>query len=523
MPFLFTKLFSLQPSWPSARFVVRFCEEHMWQLFKRVVRPLVPETLWQQARRLLMAPGDQSVALRQELAAIALELAQTKAGVSAIQGQTNEALSHIVVLRQELAGRGVGSSGEAGLALQLSETKARVSALQGQSGEALSHIIVLRRELAEWAARPNGTELSPAPAERGPPNMPSPGYSDLYTLPRRLDCAAKQLEHCPSEQGPKGQHGLRAHYARIADLVSQYWIRHREPPQDLFPADDFSGEFAAKAGIEVPQLSMAEAPGLLPWRHLWFDTDCGILLILGGLIASSTSKAPHTAANAEVFVFDFVRMRCLPVTGFPTGPGSGAFWQQLGNLLIKHGVFRRVLIVPVGARESLVNDWIPGGTMHKMTSLAFSRLRKELGLAYLPFSAVLWQQGEGDARCTDISAAAYKMHFHDAVANLRANGVFAPVFVALSTSSKSTSDKAEYHNREVIRYAQSNLEDASCGILSGPDLDTAADPCCDVQDGEGKSAAELWARVLISRPGMLQKIPCIQEHVVPWRDDPVRV
>jgi hypothetical protein len=68
------------------------------------------------------------------------------------------------VLRQELSEKGGELSGLAAIAVQLSETKAGVSAIQGESGEALSHIIVLRRELSEL-----GTRLTTG-AAAGPPS-----------------------------------------------------------------------------------------------------------------------------------------------------------------------------------------------------------------------------------------------------------------------------------------------------------------------------------------------------------------
>jgi chromosome segregation ATPase len=144
-------------------------EEHMWQPFKRLMNWLVPEG--QEAFRQLMAIHAQSSetnqqvrALRRDLADLALEVSQTKAGVSVIQGQTNEALTHIIVLRQELSEKGGELSGLAAIAVQLSETKAGVSAIQGESGEVLSHIIVLRRELSEL-----GTRLTTG-AAAGPPS-----------------------------------------------------------------------------------------------------------------------------------------------------------------------------------------------------------------------------------------------------------------------------------------------------------------------------------------------------------------
>jgi hypothetical protein len=53
-------------------------------------------------------------------------------------------------------------------------------------------------------------------------------------------------------------------------------------------------------------------------------------------------------------------------------------------------------------------DWIPGGKFHRRTELALSGLRKDLGGALLPFSAV-GNRAEAEANYTQMSARAYTM------------------------------------------------------------------------------------------------------------------
>jgi hypothetical protein len=469
-------------------------EGAMWRRLKRVLRALIPEGVRQEAHRLLTviyAQSEQLLSVQRDVAELALglsqtkaelalgisqtkaelalELSQTKAGVSAIQGQSNESFTHIIVLRQELAEMSKALSTMQSLALELVQTKAGVSSLQGQTGEALSHIV----ELHAWAL---------------------PLLLDLAARDQLQKASALEAEICREEH-----QGLAVHYARMADLVSRYWIRRQEPPQDVFPADDFSIQFAKQSGIEVPNAYVAEVrPLLLPWRHLWSDPECGIFLIVGQSMGGDDSQFSHLG-DGDVFVFDFLRMHCLQPTDFPSGAGNRAFWDKLGNSLISKGVFRRVLIISLDATEPVASDWIPGGTMHRLASLAFSRLRKELGTASLPFSAVLWQQGEADAAHTDISALAYKMHFRDAIADLRANGVFAPVFAAISTLGSCSGDSSG--NRDAVRSALLSLPDPSCGIFSGPDLDSEAVWAPDV----AAKSAELWLSALADRRGLLDR------------------
>jgi hypothetical protein len=104
--------------------------------------------------------------------------------------------------------------------------------------------------------------------------------------------------------------------------------------------------------------------------------------------------------------------------------------------------------------------------MHARTTLALSRLRKELNLSVIPFSSIIWQQGEAEANHTRMSTQAYKMRFYDVVADLRANAVFAPVFVACTTLCEA--GPHPFDNRVAIRQALLELPDPAGEFSPGP-------------------------------------------------------
>jgi Carbohydrate esterase, sialic acid-specific acetylesterase len=348
----------------------------------------------------------------------------------------------------------------------LAETKGGVSQMQGQLGETLSQVIVLRNELA--AARECLAETK-SEVSHG-----SPRYADLRDLPRQLDLAATGFLMADSKASevPGESRGLAAHYARLADLVSRYWIARTQSPADPYPDDDMTLEYSIAADVycAADEAPVEEELPSFPWRQLCFDRDCGVLLVLGQSNAANHGDTRYTS-QYDVYSLDVLRMRCVraadPLAG-ATGSG-GSVWSRLGDMLIETGVFRRVLLVPLAFGESFIKDWSPEGPMHRRTALALSRLRKELGVAVLPFSAVLWQQGEAEANRSQMSARSYKMRFHDLVADLRANGVFAPVFAACATLCEG--DSHPYQNRTPIRQALLELPDPSGGIFPGPDTD----------------------------------------------------
>jgi hypothetical protein len=444
-------------------------------------------------------------------------LAEAKGGVSQLQQQMGETLSHMVALRGDVA-----DARE-----RLLETKGGVSQLQQQLGEALSHVVVLRGEIAEVSGRLAETRsgvsqaqsllgeiLSQVTQSRKQANGSGGRARDdsLRDLPLQLDIAANaHLTADPAGSQPPGEsHALAVHYARLASLVSRHWVAGTGPPVDPYPDDNLSFEYAStvvgdRANRKAPD---DEEPPPLPWRQLWADPDCGVFLVLGEANAANHGERCYLPQR-DVFNLDFRDMRCHraqdPLAG-ASGCG-GSIWSRLGDGLIETGAFRRVLFVPLACGDTSIRDWAPEGTMHRRTALALSRLRKELDVSVLPFSAVLWQQGETEANRTQMSARAYKMHFHDIVADLRANGVFAPVFAACATFCEA-GDPCQ--NRAVIRQALLELPNPEGGIFAGPDTDAIGvqgrfDGCHFSAQGL-EQCAELWCRALVSRRRLIEKL-----------------
>ena len=442
-------------------------------------------------------------------------LAEAKGGVSQLQQQLGEVLSHVVVLRGEIAdARDL-----------LAETKGGVSQLQSQSGETLSHMVALRREIAAVSGPPETASGVSEARKQANGSGGRARHDSLRCLPLQLDIAANaHVTADPAGSQPPGEsQALAVHYARLASLVSRHWVAGTGPPVDPYPDDDLSLEYAL-AAIDAGAIDKSPEASwhpLLPWRQLWADRDCGIFLVLGEANAANHGEACYTPLS-DVFSLDFRDMRCHraqdPLAGI-SGHG-GSIWSRLGDRLIESGGFRRVLFVPLARGDASIRDWAPEGTMHRRTALALSRLRKELDVSVLPFSAVLWQQGETEANRSQMSAQAYKMHFHDMVADLRANGVFAPVFVACATFCEAGGGPCQ-QNRHSIRQALLELPDAEGGIFAGPDTDAIGPE--DRSDGCHFSAhgldrcAELWRDVLRPRRQLIEKLDTMRASAIRGR------
>ena len=328
---------------------------------------------------------------------------------------------------------------------------------------------------------------------------------------RRLEDAAKSYLSVDAGSKPaKERLAFATHYTRLAEMVSRHWPDQTETAIKSTD-DDHSIDYAIKQGVYIPgnEVEINPRRPFVPWRHLFDDPDCGVLLILGQSNAGNHGFT-RRASEHECYCLDFLRMRCfLADDPLPGASGNaGSVWSRLGDMLIENQVFRRVLFVPLAVGGTFISDWVPGGAMHKRTSLALSRIRREINMHFAPVSAVLWQQGEAEANHTQLSTQAYKMHFHDIVGDLRANGVFAPIFVARSTICEGGAHP--YKNHNAIREAQSDLPDPHCGVVAGPDTDVIgaderSDGCHFSTAGLDHCAA-LWLDVLTKWRDFLKKI-----------------
>lgn len=402
-------------------------------------------------------------ALETAVADLTRELAETKGGVSGTQREVGEILAYMPVLRQELA---------------------------AQREEITGRMELLENIQQRWAADPRCPEVA----------------CSLDALGRHCLVEASSQEEAVA---------LAQWYALAADLVTKYWGRDGCPAPDPYPDDDFTLDYAIQRNIFVPgpgvEAEVARDTLRLPWRELFGDPDCGVFLVCGQSNAANHGERTYAPKHA-VYSFDFLRFCCVRADD-PLGGASGnggSIWSRLGDLMVERGTFRSVLFVPIAFGGSFVTDWAPDGSQHARTTLALSRLTKALGHLPLPFSAVLWQQGEAEANHTAMSAATYQAHLRDVVADLRSRAVFAPVFVAATTYCEA--GPHPFDNAAQIRDAQLTVTDRSAGFFPGPDVDViAADgryDGCHLSEAGLQRCAELWFEVLAPRRSLLLKPAC---------------
>jgi hypothetical protein len=375
---------------------------------------------------------------------------------------------------------------------ELAETKSGVSTVQGESGQSLSHIVVLRQELAQLLrtirSQASATEMA-RPREVSALDPLAALGPQMIAIPRQLERKATHLA-AEIELGDLVATApmLAQHYLEMADHVVRHWIVRGVLPADPYPNDDLTFAYAkqidayiAEADAELDEQDMG-----LPWRFLWSDRPCSNFLVLGNATAANHGAHRHTSER-EVYSFDFLRVRCRraadPLPG-ATGTGGSA-WSRLGDRLIEAGLTQRVMFVPLAVAGSQITDWIPGGVRHRRIALALSRLRKELMTPMLSFSAVLWHLGDAPA----LSHRAYRLHCHDIIADLRSHGIFAPVFIASANENRPIRDGTE---------ARINIANPKGAIFAGPSLDPTGHEADASRKVDVDRAAALWFDVLSS-------------------------
>lgn len=488
---------------------------------------------WMKAvtRRLAAASGLED--LRQEVQTLRRELAETKAGVSTLGSLPHELAEIKAVLLNAL------SSSETGLPRELAEIKGGLSNSQQVLGDTFSYAQSLLQTIPpELAAIKGGVSnaqqglgetfsyvqkilqiLPPELAEIksglansqgaiGRTGQIHPLRDNVLRLDRLAMAVLDQSEEATRVSGE--QLGFANHLMKSASRISKDLLRRTDPMPDPHPDDDMSEDYSKRSGIYVPgnEVEVEPCRQSYPWRHLLVDPQCAVVLVLGQSNAGNHGDTPYSAQRA-VYSLDFLRMNCYrAVDPLPGASGTGgSVWSRLGDRLIEERLFQRVLYVPLAFGGSFLTDWCPQGVMNRRVQLALSRLKKDLGSSILPFSAVIWQQGEAEANHTEMTAAAYKMHFHDLLGDLRSNGVFAPIFVARATVCEA--GPHPFKNHDAIREAQTSLPDSHAGIFAGPDTDTIGTTDrydgCHLADGGLKRCCDLWLEVLSKHRALLQK------------------
>lgn len=215
-----------------------------------------------------------------------------------------------------------------------------------------------------------------------------------------------------------------------------------------------------------------------------------VLLCVGQSNAANYGPSRRSAGPG---VYAFVNGKLFEASDpLPGGDGyGGSIWTRLGARLAATGRYDAVVFALAARGSSKAGDWAAHGSLHPQLQTQLS------ALAALKFDldAVLWVQGEQEARDPSADGREYIAAVQDVARTCRTAFPHAAFFVANATRGSSINEQ--------IRQAQVTLG-TSPGFSRGPDLDQLGDDFrrdgIHFNDAGLERAAELWFDRLASLP-----------------------
>jgi hypothetical protein len=216
---------------------------------------------------------------------------------------------------------------------------------------------------------------------------------------------------------------------------------------------------------------------------------------------SNSGNHGETLFKPRKGVYNFFKGRCYvaedPLLG-PTGD-RGSVWTRLGDLLTTHGLYDKVVFIPIGVGSTTIDQWTAGGYLHSRIADAI----RDSNAAGLKITHIFWVQGGSEKRSSgdNRNKMNYKNNFLKMLRSMRAMGVDAPAYVAVSTYNGVDG------NRD-IQEAQRELADPHNNIFRGPDDDLLY-----------KNRSNEWEQVHLSGRGLakcaaawLEAIRNVEKH-----------
>jgi len=214
-----------------------------------------------------------------------------------------------------------------------------------------------------------------------------------------------------------------------------------------------------------------------------------VLLALGQSNAGNLGERSAVDAPPVTLIAEG---KCIMATDpLPGSTGTGgSIWRRLPQHLRALGLQRPVVLSVMGIDATSIADWTDVASPLRRRLVNHIQSMHALGL---PPQAILWQQGEADARL-GTTAQAYGDSMGKLALALSIKGVEAPIFVAFSTVCRSAPNAA-------IRHAIVEKVSKIGRFRRGPDTDALAAPHdrwdgCHFSKNGLDSATQLWAAQL---------------------------
>ena len=224
--------------------------------------------------------------------------------------------------------------------------------------------------------------------------------------------------------------------------------------------------------------------------------DTVVLLVLGQSNAANAGSEKYTSPCAQTQ--NFYNGQLVPLSDPLLGSNGdgGSVWSRLGQQLIENNFAGHVIVAPAAVGGTRIEQWIQGGDLHHLIVETVASLRSK----NLKVTHVLWHQGESNHTALNAlltptqNAKLYQQNFLLLVQQLRALGVDAPVFPAMTSRCGATPSDT------TLIAAQRDLANDALGIFNGPNTDILGNEFrsdnCHFNGTGLKTHAILWANAI---------------------------
>jgi Carbohydrate esterase, sialic acid-specific acetylesterase len=221
------------------------------------------------------------------------------------------------------------------------------------------------------------------------------------------------------------------------------------------------------------------------------DDHTGVILAFGQSNAANEGDPEGLyECKHDVLNFNFMDGKCYRAKGRLIGPTDkhANFLTRLGDRLIERGLYKCVILIPIGHGGTFMHHWGAWGVMNSRMMYAV-RMAQKAGLV---INTVLCQQGEAEGSWPYWNIDNYVKKVWEVALGLRCLGVTAPLYLAQCSAFKGII------NNDVRRAQRKATETQEYNVLLGPDTDTITDRYDGIHfSTEGlEKAAQLWADVL---------------------------
>lgn len=197
------------------------------------------------------------------------------------------------------------------------------------------------------------------------------------------------------------------------------------------------------------------------------NASSAVILVLGQSNSANHSERKHTTLFPKR-VINYYQGKCYTAESPLLGASGleGEYLTQMGDALIKTGIFQNILIVNTSIGGSKVGDWVDSGRLTNTLKLTLDSLKIRYKV-----TNIIWHQGESDFT-SNTSFDVYRASFKSLENSLQQNNTSAPILMVTSTICGYNSNWTA--NNPVSMAQKSLINDRQ--IFLGLDADTSLGP-----------------------------------------------